>query len=74
MKILLINRLHGSSHFPFIASNHLLDEYNRLRFFLHTRCCYDVSVESEMFSINIEDQMHRKCVLIVNIVQYRLFV
>ena len=33
--------------------------------FLHTRCCYDVSVESEMFSINIEHQMHRKCVLIV---------
>ena len=33
--IVLINRLHRRSHFPFIAPNQPLNEYNRASFFAH---------------------------------------
>ena len=49
--LLLVSRLHGSSHCLFIASNRLLNAYNRVRF-SHAILCYYKSTDSVTFSID----------------------
>ena len=49
--LLLVSRLHRSSHCLYIASNRPLNEYNRVSF-LHAILCYHKSTDNVTFSID----------------------